>query len=105
MKRFIAVIGSLVMILSMLLGPAGSFAENADSPAGAAERQEEVWFIEGALTDDAVLTIADAEKVLELAGKERQWPDNIQMEPWREATDTAGNRYFIFQQIWQAGQR
>ncbi|MBR6889896.1 MAG: M4 family metallopeptidase [Clostridia bacterium] len=59
-----------------------------------------VTFVDGACAADPVMGMDDAARVLEgmidlLGGDAR-----TQFEPWRDFSDTAGNRYYVFQQMY-----
>ena len=63
-------------------------------------RDGRVTFVEGVCTDAAVTGMEDAARVVNamiglMGGDER-----TQFEPWRTLTDTNGNRYYVFQQMY-----
>ena len=112
-KRALAVLLALILAL----GATAAFAETGSNAAegqltlealdalngGAAKvytHDGRVTFVEGACTDEPVTSMEDAARVvadmLTLLGGGEQ----TRFEPWRTLTDTSGNRYYVFQQMY-----
>ena len=71
-----------------------------DNKAGIFIHNDRVTFVDGTLTDKLVKSEEDAAKVVLsmiglLGGDER-----VQFEPWRTLTDTVGNIYYVFRQMY-----
>ena len=100
---------SALLALIMLMGCA--FAEMTPANQDALEKLEalgtkvythddRVTFVEGDISGAPIRSMEDAEKIIAshialMGGNER-----TQFEPWRTLTDTAGNRYYVFQQMY-----
>ena len=71
-----------------------------DNKAGIFVHNDRVTFVDGKLTDQPVKSVEDAAKVvlsmIELLGGD----DRVQFEPWRTLTDTVGNNYYVFRQMY-----
>ena len=113
MKRALA----MLLALIMALGATAAFAETGSNAGegqmtlealealngGAAKvytHDGRVTFVEGACTDEPVTSMEDAARVVAdmitlLGGDGR-----TRFEPWRTLTDTSGNRYYVFQQMY-----
>ena len=61
---------------------------------------DRVTFVEGACTDKAVQSMTDARQVVDSMVTLLGGDGRTQFEPWRELEDTAGNRYYVFQQMY-----
>ena len=68
--------------------------------ATAHTRDGRVTFVEGACTDGAVTGMEDAARVVDAMIDLMGGDDRTQFEPWRTLTDTNGNRYYVFQQMY-----
>ena len=110
---------SALLALAMLLGCCGSLAETAvEAPvqasplegqltlqdletagATAYTHNDRVTFVDGDCAGAPVASMADAAKVVDSAIALLGGDGQTRFEPWRELTDTAGNRYFVFQQM------
>ena len=96
----------LLCVLLMVISPLGaaSRAETADAAAGAKapvyySHDGRVTLIDGTCVETPIDSIESAAEVVfsvldQLGGDER-----TDLEPWRELTDAFGNRYFVFQQM------
>lgn len=103
MRKCLALLLCVLMTMTQLLGTA-SRAETADAPAGAEEpvyysHGGRVTMIDGACVETPINSFEDAAGVVvsvlgRLGGDER-----TNLEPWRDLTDAFGNRYFVFQQM------
>ena len=71
-----------------------------DNKAGIFVHNDRVTFVDGKLTDQPVKSVEDAAKVvlsmIGLLGGD----DRVQFEPWRTLTDTVGNNYYVFRQMY-----
>ena len=63
-------------------------------------RNGRVTFVEGACTDAPVTNIADAARVVDAMIPLMGGDERTVFEPWRTLTDTKGNRYYVFQQMY-----
>ena len=110
---------SALLVAALLTGTCGALAEPAAQIAAAVPDESQltrediealgakiythdgrVTFVEGACTAEPVRSMDDAAALVDamvtlLGGDER-----TQFEPWRTLEDTAGNRYYVFQQMY-----
>lgn len=63
-------------------------------------RDGRVTFVEGACTDGTVNGMEDAARVVDAMTGLMGGDSRTQFEPWRTLTDTNGNRYYVFQQMY-----
>lgn len=59
-----------------------------------------VYFIEGTLSENPVENMEDAAKVVSSLTDILGGDSRMQFEPWRTFNDTAGNHYYVFQQMY-----
>ncbi len=76
-----------------------SAEDTAEDPA-AEEDEGSLFFIGGSVTEDPVTGMDDAKKILLSMLDEFGVDESTQFEPWREVTDTSGNHYYIFRQMY-----
>lgn len=105
MRRFLAL---LLCVLLVVISPFGtaSWAETANAAAHAEapvyySHNGRVTLIDGACVETPINSFESADKVVfsvldQLGGNER-----TDLEPWRELTDAFGNRYYVFQQMFE----
>ncbi len=103
---------SALLALAMLLGATVTLAEGAEDaqamPEGAPAlgeaklhmHGERVSFVEGGCADAPILSPTDAEGVLNDVAPALGGDERTQFEFWRTLTDTRGNRYYVFQQMY-----
>ena len=115
MKRILNKCLAAFLTIAMLLGCVGGFAEPAKEAtplkgqltlsdieaigAKAYTHEGHVTFVEGACTGEQVRSMEDAAKVVDAMITLLGGDDRTQFEPWRTFEDTAGNVYYVFQQM------
>ena len=90
------------LALCLLLSGA-SMAEAAEAPEAGARvytHDGRVTLIDGSCADGPIAGFEDAERVVDDALEELGGDERTQLEPWRTLTDAFGNRYFVFQQMY-----
>lgn len=108
MKKIICVMIALVMLImscAALAEPAaaepGVTLETLTARgAKVSEHDGRVTFVEGACTEEKVLSMEDAEKVVHSMLTLMGGNEKTQFEPWRKLTDAGGNIYYVFQQVY-----
>ncbi len=94
-KRLLCVLLSLA-----LLSGAACFAETEGAGAPAIYTSDgRVTLIDGACTDAPVNGFEDAAAVVDSVLDSLGGDENTTLEPWRALTDVYGNRYYVFQQM------
>ncbi len=103
---------SALLALAMLLGATGALAEGADGAQAAPEgapalgeaklhtRGERVTFVEGDCASAPISDPTDAEALVRDVSDLLGCDERTQFEFWRTLTDTLGNRYYVFQQMY-----
>ena len=97
-KRVLCVWLALCLLLS-----GASMAEAAEAPEAGARvytHDGRVTLIDGSCADGPIAGFEDAERVVDDALEELGGDERTQLEPWRTLTDAFGNRYFVFQQMY-----
>ena len=108
LKRWLsALLAALMLLLSCGAAAEGIIPEGQRTlkdleafGATACLHDDRVTFVEGACTDRAVQSMADARQVVDSMVNLLGGDARTQFEPWREIKDTAGNRYYVFQQMY-----
>ncbi len=101
MRKTLALI-LCVMLTSMTLAGTASRAETA----GAAEAPRfyshggRVTLIDGACTETPIVSFEDAAGVVNSVLTQLGGDGRTSLEPWRDVADAFGNRYFVFQQMY-----
>ena len=95
-----------ILILALLLAQAAcaepAAALTADQPAEAfttCVHNGRVTLVDGAIVDTPVTGFEDAAAVVDSVIDQLGGDENTFLEPWRELTDAFGNRYYVFQQM------
>jgi len=78
----------------------GDNAMPQDGGAKAYTHDGRVTFVEGSCVDGPVTDMATAAKVVDALIPQMGGDENTRFEPWRTLTDTQGNRYYVFQQMY-----
>ena len=98
-KRMLSALLALCILMTVV-----AVAEPAEAPAAAAPvtytHNGRVTLIDGACTDAPIVSIEDAAQVVDSVLAELGGDANTQLEPWRTLTDAYGNRYHVFQQMY-----
>ncbi len=111
-KRILAILLALMMLLSTI-GALGEAAPAKDSSqltredllalnGGSVtihESEGKVTFVGGTCTDQPVKTAEDAEAVIHAMETLIGADEHTRFEPWRVLNDTAGNIYYVYQQV------
>ncbi len=99
--RTIKRILSLTLTLCLLLGamPLAVSAEDASNPV-VYEHDGRVTLIDGATVDTPIVDMDAATRVVEGALNQLGGDERTKLEPWRTLTDACGNRYYVFQQMY-----
>ena len=84
----------LPFMAAVLLGctVSASGAETGFSP-------KSTLFFEGASTEQPVRSMEDAKEVVQSMAENIGMDERTQFEPWRTLTDTTGNQYYVFRQM------
>ena len=90
-----------LLTLALLAGTVSvAAAEAAPAPSAAVYTHDgRVTLIDGACTDAPVKDFGDAAAVVDSVLGDLGGEENTLLEPWRELTDAYGNRYYVFQQM------
>ena len=114
MKKIKRALAALLALL-LALGTADALAETAPAATaltlddldrlngGAARvttRDGRVTFVDGACTDGPVNDVEAAARVVDAMIPLMGGDERTGFEPWRTLTDTSGNRYYVFQQMY-----
>ena len=100
LKRTLAALLSAVLLLSCVPCWAEA-AVAAEAPAPVYYTHDgRVTFVEGATTDQPIRSLDDAAQVVQAMIQDLGGDERTQFEPWRVVTDTVGNNYYIFQQMY-----
>ena len=109
-KRMLAMLLALILAMGATAGlaesaPAATLTlEDLDALNGGAAkvytRDGRVTFVDGRCTDGPVADMADATRVVDAMIPLMGGDGRTHFEPWRTLTDTNGNRYYVFQQMY-----
>ena len=114
MKKSLYKYLAALLALALLLGCASGFAEAAEAApesrltlsdleakgAKAYTHDGRVTFVDGACTVEPVRSMEDAAAVVNALTALLGGDDRTRFEPWRSYTDTVGNVYYVFQQMY-----
>ena len=118
MKKIVRVLATLLALILAMSGMAATVLAEAVQQAaqttltledlnklngGAAKvytRDDRVTFVDGTCTDGPVADMTDAASVVNAMIPLMGGDARTQFEPWRTLTDTNGNRYYVFQQMY-----
>ena len=118
MKKIVRVLASLLALILAMSGMAttalaDAVTQTAQPPltleaidklnGGAAKvytRDDRVTFVDGTCTDGPVTSMTDAASVVSAMIPLMGGDARTRFEPWRTLTDTSGNRYYVFQQMY-----
>ncbi len=89
-----------LMILCLLLALAPAWAEPAEQPAAEEAAAGRTVFLPGDRAGQPVMDMDAAAAVVASLKQELAANEQTAFEPWRTLTDTAGNRYYVFQQMY-----
>ena len=99
MKRFLCFVTALAMLLSAV-----ALAEPAAAPmpegSTAYYHNGRVTLIDGNCAGEPLTGFEDAAWVVECVLDQLGGDENTRLDPWRELTDAFGNRYYVFQQMY-----
>ncbi len=96
-KRLLS--AALVLCLLISAMPLAVSAEEAASPI-VYEHDGRVTLIDGATVDSPVADMDAAARVVDGAMDQLGGDGRTKLEPWRTLTDACGNRYYVFQQMY-----
>ncbi len=94
-RRILCVLLSLALLLGGF-----SLAEPAENGTDARAQAARATLLDGACTDQSVSSFDDAFAVIGSVMDDAASSGRIQLEPWRMLTDACGNRYYVFQQMY-----
>ena len=118
MKKIVRVLATLLALILAMSGMAttalaDAITQTAQPPltleaidklnGGAAKvytRDDRVTFVDGTCTDGPVTSMTDAASVVSAMIPLMGGDARTRFEPWRTLTDTSGNRYYVFQQMY-----
>ena len=89
---------SWLLAIAMALTFIPALAE--ESAARVYTHNDRVTFVDGATADWPILTEADAAEAVEAMIPKMGGDERTRFEPWRVVTDTAQNKYYVFQQMY-----
>ncbi len=95
-KRLVCALLALCLLFTLvpaMAEPAPALTEAANETSGAV-------FLQGDRAGYPVTSMEDAAKVVTALSQELGTDGRSVFEPWRTLTDTAGNRYYVFQQMY-----
>ena len=96
-RRFFCALLALALLAGMVSVAA---AEPETAPSATVYTHDgRVTLIDGACTDAPVRGFGDAAAVVDSVLDQLGGDENTLLEPWRELTDAYGNRYYVFQQM------
>lgn len=92
---------ALLLAVCLLFGNIG----NMETPASAEEQKVythngRVTLIDGPVVDTPVLGFEDAAAVIDAVLPQLGGTEQTRLTPWRDLTDAFGNRYYVFQQMY-----
>ncbi len=116
MKRFFCILLALTLLTGAVSAVAETVevfpeTEQAESAAGSVQllnngkarayldNSRRIFFVDGPCTDKRIMNMDDAAVVIFSMSTQLGYDDRCQLVPWRTLTDTAGNRYYVFQQM------
>ena len=98
--------GPVTAVQSMEVSPEGQLTlediqrMNNGSARICKTKEGSVYFIEGTCSESPVKNMEDAKRVADSVTGILGGDSRMQFEPWRTLNDTAGNFYYVFQQMY-----
>ena len=99
MKRIMCVLLALALVLAATALAEPALSVEAGSPV-IYTHNGRVTLIDGACWDETINDFDDAAWVVDSVLKDLGGDANTRLDPWRDLTDAFGNRYYVFQQIY-----
>ena len=99
-KRSLSILLVLIMLFSAAAFGQAASADAAPTEATVYTHDGRVTFVDGALTDEPILSFDDAGRVVAEALDTLGGGAGTTLEPWRNLKDAYGNQYFVFQQMY-----